>query len=71
METKFINCALNGLKAEIVGWKHSDKADGKYTKAQKKFIRIENNKVFYIGKKRFIRPIVTFNYSNTQPRSDN
>lgn len=62
MEKRFIKSPLCGMKSTIIGWQHSDKVDGKYTKAQKKFIKIEGNKVFYIGKKRFIKPIVRINF---------
>ena len=45
---------------KIVGWLHSNKENGKFTKVQTRFIKLEENgKFFYLGKKRFIKPFFT------------
>lgn len=42
----------------ICGYFHSDTLDGKFTRVQKKFIKKQDNKLLYVGNKRFACPIV-------------
>ena len=56
MKTKNLTKKDGLLK--IVGWLHSNKEDGKFSKIQKRFIKLEEDgKFFYLGKKRFIKPL--------------
>jgi hypothetical protein len=62
MKTKNLTIQFNEpLKIDgtvkIAGWLHSDKENGKFSKVQKRFIKLEeNNKFTYLGGKRFIKP---------------
>lgn len=42
---------------KVIGFYHSNSENGKYTKAQKRFVKIEGGKTKYLGNKRFIKPI--------------
>ena len=56
MKTKNLSKQDGSIK--IVGWLHSNKENGKFSKIQKRFIKLEESgKFFYLGKKRFIRPL--------------
>lgn len=44
-------------KTPMIGFLHSDTGNGKWTKAQKRFVKIEGNSARYLGNKRFIKPI--------------
>lgn len=58
MKTKKLTRQDGSIK--IVGWLHSNKENGKFSKVQKRFIKLEESgKFFYLGKKRFIKPFFT------------
>ena len=55
MKTKNLTRQNGSIK--LRGWLHSNKENGKFTKVQTRFIKLEENgKFFYFGKKRFIKP---------------